>query len=121
MHQHSQFFSDNNPLTYISSTARLNATGHCWVGQLSDFHFDIWYRPGKWNADVDTLSRYPVDLKDHLGEYTEVVPPDVVSAVLQGDKATKDRDVPWVAFLRFMSSSDIMEIDHHSDLSTLSR
>lgn len=63
-------FSENNPLTYILSTARLNAAGHCWVGELPNFHFDIHYRPGKANVDADTLSRYPVDFTDHLNEYT---------------------------------------------------
>lgn len=34
-------YTDNNPLTYILTTARLNAAGHRWVGELADFHFDI--------------------------------------------------------------------------------
>ena len=29
-------FTDNNPLTYILSTERLNATGHRWVAGLSN-------------------------------------------------------------------------------------
>lgn len=66
-------YTDNNPLTYVLSTARLNATGHRWVGELSDFHFDIRYRPGKSNADADTLSRCPVNLEENLGQYTELV------------------------------------------------
>lgn len=33
---HLTIYTDNNPLTYIMSTAKLNAVGHCWVGQ---FHF----------------------------------------------------------------------------------
>lgn len=39
-------YTDNNPLTYVLSTARLNAVGQHWVGELVDFHFDIKYRPG---------------------------------------------------------------------------
>lgn len=49
-------YTDNNPLTYILTTAKLNAVGHRWVGELADFHFTIRYRPGKSNADADTLS-----------------------------------------------------------------
>ena len=67
-------YTDNNPLTYILSTAKLNAVGHRWVGELADFHFTIRYRPGKSNADADTLSRYPVPLHDHLKEYIEACP-----------------------------------------------
>ncbi len=29
-------YTDNNPLTYILSTAKLNATGLRWVGELAD-------------------------------------------------------------------------------------
>lgn len=43
---HFTVFTDNNPLTYVLSTAKLNAVGHRWVGQLADFHFDVKYRPG---------------------------------------------------------------------------
>lgn len=44
---HFVVYTDNNPLTYILSTAKLNATGHRWVGELSEFDFSIKYRPGK--------------------------------------------------------------------------
>ncbi len=46
-------FTDNNPLTYVLTSAKLDATGHCWVSELSNFNFDIKYRPGKKNADAD--------------------------------------------------------------------
>ena len=75
----------------------MNAVGHRWVGELADFHFTIKYRPGKSNANADTLSRYHVKLTDHLPEYTETMPPEVISAIWQGDKAMRDREVPWVA------------------------
>ena len=34
-------YTDNNPLTYVLSSARLNATGQRWVSELADFHFTI--------------------------------------------------------------------------------
>jgi len=43
---HFVVYTDNNPLTYVLSTAKLNAVGHRWVGQLADFHFEIRYKPG---------------------------------------------------------------------------
>lgn len=99
-------YTDNNPLTYILSTARLNAVGHRWVGELADFHFDIKYRPGKMNADADMLSRYPVKLHDNMSEYTEAMGPDVISAIWQGNKAAEEEDVPWVAALQLNSTDD---------------
>lgn len=99
-------YTDNNPLTYVLSTAKLNAVGHRWVGELADFHFSIKYRPGKSNADADTLSRYPVQLSDHLSEYSETMPPEVISAIWQGDKAMRDSEVPWVAALQLNSNTN---------------
>ena len=36
-----QVFTDNNPLTYILTTAKLGATGHRWVAALSNYTFSI--------------------------------------------------------------------------------
>lgn len=93
-------YTDNNPLTYILSTARLNAVGHRWVGELVDFHFDIKYRPGRMNTDADTLSRYPLPLQDSMSDHTGSIPAEVVSAVWQGSKAVLENNVPWVAVLQ---------------------
>lgn len=99
-------FTDNNPLTYVLSTAKLSAVGHRWVGELADFQFTIKYRPGKANADADTLSRYPVKLQGHTSEYIETMPPEIISAIWQGSRADKDKDVPWIAALQLNFSED---------------
>lgn len=52
-------WTDNNPLTYILTTAKLDATGHRWLAALAAYRFDIKYRPGKVNTDADVLSRLP--------------------------------------------------------------
>ncbi|KAJ8031683.1 hypothetical protein HOLleu_24949 [Holothuria leucospilota] len=51
--------TDNNPLTYVLTTAKLDATGHRWLAALAAYDFSILYRPGKQNTDADILSRYP--------------------------------------------------------------
>lgn len=51
--------TDNNPLTYILSSAKLDAAGHRWLAALSSFDFNIQYRAGKKNQDADGLSRRP--------------------------------------------------------------
>lgn len=53
--------TDNNPLTYILTSAKLDATGHRWLAALSTFSFKIQYRAGKQNLDADALSRLPHD------------------------------------------------------------
>lgn len=52
--------TDNNPVTYVLTTAKLNGTGHRWLADLAAFNFDIKYRPGKHNSDADALSRLPI-------------------------------------------------------------
>ena len=49
--------TDNNHLTYVYTTAKLDATGQRWVASLSGYNFTVWYRNGKNNADADGLSR----------------------------------------------------------------
>ena len=52
-------YMDNNPLTYILTTAKMDATGHRWVTALAAYNFTLKYRPGKANIDADVLSRIP--------------------------------------------------------------
>ena len=40
-------YSKGNPLSYVMSAAKLNATGMRWVSELADFNFKVKYRPGK--------------------------------------------------------------------------
>lgn len=77
-------YTDNNPLTYIPSTAKLNATGYRWVGELSEFSFTMKYRPGKNNADAGGLSHMPLDINEFMKQCTEEVGQEVISASVQG-------------------------------------
>ena len=52
-------WTDNNPLTYVLTTAKLDATGHRWLSSLSAYNFSISYLPGKNNIHADVLSRLP--------------------------------------------------------------
>ena len=36
--------TDNNPLTYVLTTAKLDATGHRWLAALSGYNFSLVYR-----------------------------------------------------------------------------
>ena len=48
--------TDNNPLTYIVSTANLDAMGHQWVSALAQFNFELEYQKGCDNTVEDVLS-----------------------------------------------------------------
>lgn len=51
----------NNPLTYVNTTAKLDATAQRWNASLSNYDFKISYRSGKSNAAADGLSRIKQD------------------------------------------------------------
>ena len=68
--------TDNNPLTYALTTAKLGATGQRWVDSLCDYDFVIKYRSGRKNADADSLSRFPSPEKDE-----QLILPEVLRAL----------------------------------------
>lgn len=74
--------TDNNPLTYVTKSAKLDATGHRWLASLSSYNFKLIYRSGKSNSDADGLSRRPYQ--------AEEVFPDVVQAVSHAALASKE-------------------------------
>lgn len=51
--------TDNNPLTYILTSAKLDAASHRWLAALSTYNFKLQYRAGNQNQDADALSRRP--------------------------------------------------------------
>ena len=50
-------YTDNNPLTYILTMAKLDATAQWWVALLANYNFSIHYKSGKQNIEADALSR----------------------------------------------------------------
>ena len=62
-------YTDNNPLTYVLTTAKLDAASHCWVTSLANYNFRLHYRAGKTNIDADALCRvsWPECMPDNLG------------------------------------------------------
>ena len=57
-------FTDNNPLTYVLMTAKLDATSQRWVAALALYNFKIYYRSGKLNVNADALSRIPWEAEE---------------------------------------------------------
>ena len=48
--------TDHNPLAYLHTTARLDAVGHRWMGNLGACNFSVRYKSGVTNVDTDALS-----------------------------------------------------------------
>ena len=68
-------YTDNNPLTYVLTTAKLDAASHCWVASLANYNFRLHYQAGKTNIDMDALSRvsWPERMPDNLGTSLKVI------------------------------------------------
>ena len=50
---HFEVYTDNNPLNYILTTAKLDATGQRWVASLANYNFKIFYKSRKGNVEAD--------------------------------------------------------------------
>ena len=92
-------YTDNNPLTYVMTSAKLNATGVRWVGELADYNFTIHYRPGKSNGDADGLSRLPLAIDDYMRECTEEVNKEILHATIAPVQETVN-DTGWLTSLQ---------------------
>lgn len=90
-------FTDNNPLTYVMSSAKLKATGHRLVEELADYNFTIKYRPGSMNVDADVLSRILLDMDSYMATCTEQVSRDVWGATIDAFKEQSKGTTPWIA------------------------
>ena len=75
--------TDNNPLTYIFSSAKLDAAGQHWVTCLASYNFSLEYQKGKYNTVADFLSwmneRLP---EEEVQEYLNKIPYPGVKALL---------------------------------------
>ena len=75
--------TDNNPLTYIFSSANLEAAGQCWVARLASYNFSLEYQKGKDNTVVNFLSQMNECLpQEEVQEYLNKIPYPGVKAVL---------------------------------------
>ena len=80
-------YSDCNPLSYVMSSAKLNATTMRWVGELANYNFSVKYRPGKDSTDCDYLSRNPVDFAKVMDQHKEEISSEMIGAVVAGSQS----------------------------------
>ena len=75
--------TNNNPLTYIFSSANLDAAGQWWVACLTNYNFSLEYQKGKDNMVADFLSQMNECLpEEEVQEYLNQIPYPGVKAVL---------------------------------------
>ena len=107
--------TDNNPLTYVLTTAKLDATGHRWLAALSSYKFSLVYRAGRINNGADALSRLPSTNKETLFN-------DVIKAICHAALVSVE-DAPAVECILLAQNASINDdeagTDTGSDLSQI--
>ena len=75
--------TENNPLTYIFSSANLDAAGQRWIAHLASYNFSLEYQKGKDNTVTNFLSQMNDRLPDEeVQEYLNQIWHPGVKAVL---------------------------------------
>ena len=113
-----EVFTDNNPLTYILTSAKLDACGQRWVAKLANYNFSIKYRCGVSNTEADALSRikWPEALSENMDIDNRSMDTHVINAILAG-AVTKSSLIEYVS-----CSAKVIptELDNNTDkLSTI--
>ena len=81
-----EVFTDNNPLTYVLTSAKLDACGQRWVAKLANYNFSIKYRCGVSNTEADALSRikWPEALSENVDIDNGCMDTHIINAILAG-------------------------------------
>ena len=90
--------TDNNHLTYVYTTAKVDATGQRWVASLSGYNFTVWYRNGKNNADADGLSRRQEAETDERAISPKTWKAFALSASVMVEKCLRSSSISIVGF-----------------------
>jgi hypothetical protein len=94
-----EVFTDNNPLTYVLSSTKLNAIGLRWIGDLEDFNFTIRYQPGKANTDADMLSRMPEHMEQYVASCNRETSQDELRTVIKSVQLQDEGHINWISSL----------------------
>ena len=84
-----EVYTDNNPLTYVLSTVKLDVCSHRWIARLTNYNFNIHYRSGITNVDADALShiQWPNILSDpDIVDFDESISAQSVKAICSSSK-----------------------------------
>ena len=88
-------YTDNNPLTYILTSAKLDAVGQQWVASLGPYSFSLHYNPGCQNTVADSLSRI---LWENVVFYDEIDYNIVKAVVHKGEMNSNSSIEPELLF-----------------------
>ena len=84
-----EVYTDINPLTYVLTTAKLDACSHRWVARLANYNFNIHSRSGISNTDADALSQiqWPKVLSDpNVVDFDESIGTQSIKAICNSSR-----------------------------------
>ena len=102
-------YTDYNPLTYITTSAKLNATTQRWLNELSDVNFIIKYRLGKTNTDAGTMSRLPFDIERYIESCNQKISPEEIMVVMVGATNQRNNGETWIVTSNVLTILDTLE------------
>ncbi|KAK3101988.1 hypothetical protein FSP39_007897 [Pinctada imbricata] len=79
-------YSDYNPLQYIFTAPKMDATRLRWMSSLADFNFKVHYKPGCQNNDADGLSRMPLNIEQYSKQCTKECSQDLIDSVISANQ-----------------------------------
>ena len=100
-----EVYTDNNPLVYILSSAKLSATCQRWVNELVDSNLQIHYKPGRNHQDPDALSWF----QENIHQCTSRAEPSSINAIFEGVQTRSEKEEAWLCAIN--TSETAPEID----------
>ena len=85
-------YTNNIPLTYVLTTAKLDVMGHRWITCLANYNFHIHYKSGKSNVEADALSWIDWEKCDETIQANSIQA--IVAAAIAGNVANHIEAVP---------------------------
>ena len=102
---HFEVYTDFNPLTYIKTSCKVNATGQRWVNELASFNFAIHYKQGSQDHIVDNLSRFSIHKDNSISEYSDLCDAGEVKSILDAAVNQQENNESWVPTVNVLSTS----------------
>ena len=99
--------TDNNPLTFVMTSSKLDACGQRWVNELANYRFNVRYRPGKVNKVADCLSRAPLDIEKYVHLCTQEMSAADIDALHHGLRAQRKNEEVWIGSIAAEVKSDV--------------
>ncbi|QRV95323.1 Transposon Tf2-1 polyprotein [Ceratobasidium sp. AG-Ba] len=108
-----QIIMDHKNLEPFKASKDLRGRLACWAGFLSEFNFQLKYRPGKTNGKADILSRKDEHRPLGGGESRALLDPALFIATIEPDEVLDDRICD--AYLQDKHVTHIIEALQRSD------